>query len=117
MFDAYEDSADDPGDSHCIAPIRLQGDPGAAWQALQDILDEDRSFEIVASSERYIIAVATTRILRFKDDVEFLIDRAAGTISMRSASRIGDSDLGKNRSWMEDVRASLVDAGVARPAE
>ncbi|NKI34745.1 DUF1499 domain-containing protein [Wenzhouxiangella sp. XN79A] len=106
-------SADDPGDSHYIAPIRIQGDPGAAWQALQDMLDEDRSFEIVASNERYIRAVATTKILRFKDDVEFLLDRAAGTIGMRSASRIGYSDLGKNRSRMEDLRARMIEAGVA----
>jgi len=110
-------SAEEPGDSHYIAPIRIQGDPGAAWQALRGILDDDRSFEIVASSDRYIRAVATTRILRFKDDVEFLLDRSAGTIAMRSASRIGYSDLGKNRSRMEDLRAALVDAGVARSAQ
>ena len=106
-------SADDRNDSHYIAPIRIDGDPEPAWQALQDLLADDRSFEIIDANERYIRAVATTRILRFKDDVEFLLDREAGTIAMRSASRIGYSDLGKNRSRMEDVRQRMIDAGVA----
>lgn len=106
-------STQDSGDSHYIDPILVDKDPNAAWQALQDLLAEDSRFEIVASNERYLRAVATTRILRFKDDVEFLLDREAGEIGMRSASRIGYSDLGKNRSRMENIRGRMQDAGVA----
>lgn len=106
-------SAEDTGDSHFIDPISIDGDEDAAWQALQDLLAEDSSFEIVASNERYLRAVATTRILRFKDDVEFLLNREAGAIGMRSASRVGYSDFGKNRSRMEDIRQRMIDAGVA----
>jgi uncharacterized protein (DUF1499 family) len=106
-------SSEDRDDSHYIAPLRVQGDPDAAWQALQELLAEDSSFEIAASNDRYLRAVATTKILRFKDDVEFLLDRDAGTIAMRSASRIGYSDLGKNRKRMEEVRVAMIEAGAA----
>jgi uncharacterized protein (DUF1499 family) len=109
-------SAADPDDSHYIAPIAIEGEPGAAWRALKRILAEDGSFEITATADRYIRAVATTAILRFKDDVEFLLDRDAGRIEMRSASRVGYSDLGKNRKRMEDIRSRMIEAGLATDA-
>jgi uncharacterized protein (DUF1499 family) len=101
-----------PDDSHYIAPMEFSGDPDAAWQTLQNVLAEDRSIEVTATTERYIRAVATTSILRFKDDVEFLLHRDAGQIEMRSASRVGYSDLGKNRKRMEGVRSRMQEAGV-----
>jgi uncharacterized protein (DUF1499 family) len=106
-------SSEDPGGSHYIAPIAIVGDADAAWRTLMEIIEADSSFEILASSERYIRAVATTPILRFKDDVGFLLDRDAGEIRMRSASRIGYSDLGKNRRRMEQIRQKMVEAGAA----
>ncbi len=109
-------SADDPDDSHYIAPIAIEGDADAAWQVLQQILAEDGSFEITATADHYIRAVATTAILRFKDDVEFLLKREAGRIDMRSASRVGYSDLGKNRKRMEEIRRRMIEAGRATDA-
>lgn len=104
-------SAEDPDDSHYIAPIEIEGDADAAWSTLRDLLEADGSIEITASADHYIRAVATTRILRFKDDVEFLLDRDARRIHIRSASRVGYSDLGKNRKRMEEIRRRMTDAG------
>lgn len=109
-------SADNPDDSHYIAPIEIEGDADAAWAALKDLLEADRSFEIVAAADHYLHVIATTRILRFKDDVEFLLDRDAGRIGIRSASRVGYSDLGKNRKRMEEIRRRMIDRGVAAAA-
>ena len=106
-------SSADSGDSHYIAPIVIDGDPDAAWQALKDILKADPSIEITASAAHYIRAEATTRILRFTDDVEFLFKSEERQIDMRSASRIGYSDLGKNRRRLEGIRSEMIDAGVA----
>jgi len=106
-------SSADTGDSHYIAPITIDGDPDAAWQALKDILTADRSIKITASGEHYIRAEATTRILRFTDDLEFLLKGEERRIDMRSASRVGYSDLGKNRKRMEGIRSEMIDAGVA----
>lgn len=40
----------------------------------------------------------------FVDDSEFLLDRERQAIQVRSASRLGYSDLEKNRSRMEEIR-------------
>ncbi|MFN3714195.1 MAG: DUF1499 domain-containing protein [Alcanivoracaceae bacterium] len=57
-------------------------------------------------SERLIRAEFTTRLLRFTDDVEFRI-ADDGLIHVRSASRMGYSDLGANRARVEDLRRRL----------
>ncbi len=98
--------------SHFIAPLVIGGNVDAAWQTLRDILDADGTISIVASDGHYIRAEAKTRLLRFTDDVEFLLNRDAGAIDMRSASRVGYSDLGKNRSRLEGIRSAMRDAGV-----
>ena len=107
-------STSDTGETHYIAPIEIEGDPDAAWQRLRDILTEDGSYEITASAPHYIRAEATTPILRFTDDVEFLLNRDEEQIEMRSASRIGRSDMGTNRERLEDLRSRMGEAGVAR---
>lgn len=61
--------------------------------------------DVVERSDDYMHLVITTPTLRFKDDVEFLRDRETGLIEMRSASRVGYSDLGVNRKRLEGLRA------------
>ena len=48
-------------------------------------------------TENYLHSVFTSRLMRFKDDVEFYIDESAKLVHFRSASRIDHSDLGANR--------------------
>jgi len=43
----------------------------------------------------------------FVDDVEFMADPAAGLVHVRSASRLGLSDLGVNRDRIETLRSAL----------
>jgi uncharacterized protein (DUF1499 family) len=45
--------------------------------------------------------------LRFVDDVEFLLVPAERVIHVRSASRVGYSDLGTNRKRVEALRAKF----------
>jgi len=106
-------SSADVGDPHYIEPVAIDGDPDDAWQTLRDILVADGSITITASGDHYIRAEATTRLLRFTDDLEFLLKREAGLIDMRSASRLGYWDLGKNRKRLESIRSKMQDAGVA----
>jgi uncharacterized protein (DUF1499 family) len=53
-----------------------------------------------------IQAVATTRILRFKDDVTISVTRD-GLVNVRSKSRIGKGDLGTNARRIRDFQAAL----------
>ena len=57
---------------------------------------------IRSREEHYLHAEFTSRIFRFVDDVEFLLED--GIIHVRSASRVGRWDLGANRARIEDIR-------------
>jgi uncharacterized protein (DUF1499 family) len=59
---------------------------------------------IVTAEECYLHAEFTSALFRFVDDVEFLLDDGTKTIHVRSASRVGYSDLGVNRRRVEAIR-------------
>lgn len=101
-------SSDAPRDDpHHIGPLAVGGDPAGAWQALIDHLQGQYAYTIVERRDDYLRAEARTRLLRFVDDVEFHLRPDEGVIAMRSASRIGYSDLGANRRRLEAVRSAL----------
>ncbi|MGB5494130.1 MAG: DUF1499 domain-containing protein [Sedimenticolaceae bacterium] len=109
-------SSDDTG-SHGIAPLQVAGESELAWTALVNYLEQAPEFTIVENTGDYLRAEARTRILRFVDDVEFQARPEDNIIAMRSASRLGYSDLGTNRRRLESLRSALVAAGVVRPIE
>jgi uncharacterized protein (DUF1499 family) len=59
---------------------------------------------VITVSDSYLHAEFTSAIFRFVDDLEFLVDDTAKVIHVRSASRLGTSDLGVNRKRVEEIR-------------
>jgi uncharacterized protein (DUF1499 family) len=53
----------------------------------------------------YLAAMFETTLFRFVDDVELRLDAEAGVIHIRSASRVGRSDLGANRKRVAVLRS------------
>lgn len=88
-----------------IAPLRYRGNGGAAMAQLASTLRTMEHTRIVVEEPDYIRAEIQTRWLRFTDDMEFWLDPSAGVIQVRSASRLGSSDLGANRAHIEAIRA------------
>ena len=101
---------------HSIDAFTLTADAEEAWQAVRRILAELPRTRIVAEGGNYLHAECTSRIFRFVDDLELQLRPADGVIAVRSASRVGRSDLGVNRDRVESLRASLAEAGFVRPA-
>jgi uncharacterized protein (DUF1499 family) len=99
---------------HHIDPLRLSGTPPTAISQLEEVLSKVPRTAEVTKTDHYLHAEATSRIYRFVDDVEFLVDEQAGVIHCRSASRVGYSDLGVNRARIEQIRAAL-EAGAPPP--
>ena len=60
----------------------------------------------VDSGPDYLRVEFRTR-LGFVDDGEFALERPTRVIHVRSASRVGDSDLGKDRRRVEELRKAL----------
>lgn len=89
---------------HSITPLRFQDAPNDAWQRLQRVLQTLPRTRVVSSADGYLHVEFTTALLRFVDDVEFLQDPSARVIHVRSASRVGYSDLGANRKRIEQIR-------------
>ena len=105
-------SSDAMDDSHGIEPLMLGNDPNAAWQALLAYLKNNSRYTITVRLADYLRAEARTPLFRFVDDVEFHLRTKEGQIAMRSASRIGYSDLGANRRRLDAVRQALKEARV-----
>jgi uncharacterized protein (DUF1499 family) len=90
-----------------IAPLAVTGDGPATIARLEAIVRGMDGAKVVRSEPDYLYAQFTTRWLKFVDDLEFWFDPARNVIEVRSASRLGRSDLGVNRRRVEAVRAAL----------
>ena len=89
---------------HVIDPIGFSGDSTAAFAKLGVIVRAMPGVTVVTSEPDYLYAQFQTPLLKFVDDVEFVLDRPASVIQMRSASRLGRKDFSANRNRLEAIR-------------
>ena len=99
------------GGYHRIAPLAYGGSQEQAMKALKAIIENAPNTRIVETKPDYLYAEYTSALMGFVDDVEFYLPANARIIHVRSASRLGHSDLGANRKRIETIRARLVQAG------
>ena len=89
---------------HYIKPIAYEGTVEEAKDRLRQTLLSIPRTQIVGEESTYIQAECTSWLFRFTDDVEFMFDDTQKIIQVRSASRVGYSDLGANRKRVETIR-------------
>lgn len=87
--------------------IPFADSPAAARQRILAAIRAEPRAVVVEDGPTYLRAAVASRVFRFVDDVELLIDSAAHRIRFRSAARVGHSDWGVNRARMERLRARL----------
>ena len=94
-----------------IDPLPLVGTGAEAGPAtitrLRQLVESTPGAQVEAARPDYLQASFSTRVMKYTDDVEFWFDPAAGVVQVRSASRLGQSDLGANRARIEALRAQL----------
>ena len=95
---------------HNIAPMTYTGEAKDAIAKLKATISVLERTKIIESSDSYLYAEFATQLMGFVDDVEFYADDNAKVIHIRSASRLGQSDLGVNRKRVEEIRASFTKA-------
>ena len=100
--------------AHRIDPLTYRTTPERAMQALLEIIRKTPRTRIVTANADYVYAEYESALMGFVDDVEFYFEPGASVIQLRSASRLGYSDLGVNRKRIDDVRARLAAAGVSK---
>ncbi len=92
-------------------PIPFSGSAEDTLRAIESVVAAQPRTKVKEKDATYLCSIFTTKILRFKDTVEFELDTEAGLIHFRSESvPYAGSDLGANRKRMELVRAELVSA-------
>ncbi len=94
---------------HHIAPITYTGDRQTAKALIHRILGAVPRTTIVVETEDYIRAESRSKLMGFVDDVEFYFPAEQNQIEIRSASRLGESDLGVNRRRLEQIRLAFLE--------
>ena len=97
-----------PGSSKHMDPIPYSGSLDQARAQLLTVLKLHPRTRIVGEEQHYVKAECRSRLFRFVDDVEFVLDDTVKQIHFRSASRLGRKDFGVNRNRMEQIRAAFL---------
>jgi uncharacterized protein (DUF1499 family) len=110
-----------PGTPNCVCsnppdnsiePFHINGSPDQVWQELLNFLEDQPDYTIVTKNGGYVHAEARTSLMGFVDDMEFQLRSDESLIAVRSASRLGLSDLGANKKRLQAIRKALSELGV-----
>jgi len=91
--------------SHLVEAISYQVDRDNARKALIAILENESKATIITQTDEYIHV--EFRAFIFIDDVEFYFPKEEAIIHVRSASRVGRSDLGANKRRVKSITSAF----------
>ena len=102
-----------------IVPRALAASPGRVFDAAMHAVNRLPRWSVVSYDDRTgeIRAEATTRMLRFVDDVTIRVEGHGdgARVHVRSASRVGKGDFGQNarniRAFLSELDRQLAQAG------
>lgn len=87
---------------HYIEPINYQEPKNIAIKKVLKIIELNPKSKVIRNENDYLLIEVTSDIFRFVDDLEFYFG-IPGKIHMKSASRIGHSDLGVNKKRLGEI--------------
>jgi uncharacterized protein (DUF1499 family) len=102
-----------PGTPNCVssqsddAQSKIDALPGVAIAEIKKVVNAMAGTTIVEEKDNYLYAEFKSKLMGYVDDVEFYLDSSANAVQVRSASRLGKSDLGVNRKRVEEIRSKL----------
>ena len=89
---------------HYILPFSYNTSKNDAYKKIKELIQLSKRTKIISETDDYIHVEYTSMIFRFIDDVEFYFPKEEKLIHVRSASRLGKSDIGVNRKRIESLR-------------
>ena len=99
--------ADESDKTHYVEPIPYRGDRDALLEFLVRWIEAQPRTVITERSTDTIRAVFRSRLFRFPDDVVLVFPAGTGIVHLRSASRLGQGDLGVNRGRYRRIRSAV----------
>lgn len=89
----------------------IQGEPSQVIDTVVSLVATQSGSALITRTDNYLHATFSTPLMGFMDDVEFLISvretDAQPVLLVRSASRLGHSDLGANAQRIETLRTTI----------
>lgn len=92
---------------HAIAPLVFSNDAPTTMANLKQVIKAMPRTKIITETNDYLYVEFASKLMGYVDDVEFYLDNDTKTVQVRSASRLGQSDLGVNRQRIEDIRVAM----------
>lgn len=89
---------------HFIKPLQFEGAEDDAIDRLIAVATKMRGTTLILRKGGYLHFECRSRLLGFVDDLEFFVEPGRQQIQIRSASRVGYSDLGVNRTRIKKIR-------------
>ena len=102
-----------PGTPNCVnsqsddAQSKIEALPGVSIAKIKQVVEGMEGTTIIEENDNYLYAEFKSKLMGYVDDVEFYLDNANNAVQVRSASRLGKSDLGVNRKRVEEIRSKL----------
>lgn len=102
-----------PGSPNCVnsqsndAQASISPLPNVSIAEIKKVVEGMERTTIVEETNNYLYAEFKSKLMGYVDDVEFYRDTQANVVQVRSASRLGQSDLGVNRKRIEEIRSKL----------
>ncbi|MBF0350323.1 MAG: DUF1499 domain-containing protein [SAR324 cluster bacterium] len=100
-------SSQSQDDSHFIKPLTYLGTVEESRQWLKEIITSKPNTTLIKEESDYFWFEFKSALMGFVDDVEFYFPQSEQIIHVRSASRLGYSDMGANRKRIELLRQTF----------
>lgn len=116
LFNSVESDLSSIANDESLSPLYLDLESDQALLIVKEIAA--KRWFVSATEENRVLAVATTRIFRFKDDVvvEVRPEERGSSVHMRSRSRVGKWDMGANSSRIKKFMSDL-DSAVRKKSD
>ncbi|WP_019415672.1 DUF1499 domain-containing protein [Paenisporosarcina sp. TG20] len=87
-----------------MEPIPYTSNHGKSKCTIKMVMKRMKRVELHEEQENYLHYIETSKVFKFKDDIEFYFDETEQVIHFRSKSRVGQFDFGVNRKRMQKIR-------------
>ena len=95
--------------NNCVLESWKVNNANESFKELIDILGNTPRVKIINIEDDYLHALATSRVMKYVDDIEIKKYEKENILEVKSKSRIGFYDLGVNRRRINTLHFRLID--------
>ena len=93
--------------AHCVQEEWEVNNFEEPFEKIKSIIENTPRTEIVEINGDYLHAEATSKWMKYVDDLEVSFEPESNTLLIRSESRVGESDLGVNQKRVDLLKSKM----------